>query len=241
MELFPAIDIKGAEVVRLTQGDYGQVQVYGSNPAQMAQAFRGQGARNLHVVDLDGAKQGAAVNFAAISEICMVDGLFVEVGGGIRDEARIEAYLSLGVGRVILGTVAVRNFAFVEEMAKKYGTRIAVGVDARDGKVSVSGWLEDTALDSFAFCERLRDAGVATVIYTDIARDGKLAGANLEAYACLQEIGGLDIVASGGISFEEEITRLREMGIYAAILGKALYEGKLSLERALALAEGEIK
>ena len=239
MELFPAIDIRGGQVVRLHQGDYDDMQVYGNDPVRTAKQFMEQGATNLHVVDLDGAKEGAAVNFDSIREIAALKGLFVEVGGGIRDEARIADYLALGVGRVILGTIAVRSFPFVESMVRLYGDQIAVGVDARDGYVAVSGWLENTGLDSFSFCERLRDAGVSTVIYTDIAKDGALSGTNLDAYRRLRELSGLNIVASGGISFEHELAALRDMGTYGAILGKALYVDKLDLARAIRIARGE--
>lgn len=239
MEIFPAIDIRGGQVVRLKQGDYDQMQVYGNDPAKAAQDFLKQGAKNLHVVDLDGAKDGKTVNFDAIRAICKAGGLFVEVGGGIRDEQRIERYLTLGVNRVILGTIAVRNFPFVEEMVKKYGGRIAVGVDARDGRVAVQGWLEVTDVDSLAFCRRLSDAGVQTVIYTDIAKDGELNGANLDAYRALREIPALNVVASGGISFEHEIIALRDMRTYGAIVGKALYVSKLDLKRVIALAAEE--
>lgn len=238
MEIFPAIDLSGGRVVRLRQGDYTDMQVYGTDPVQTARDFMKQGAVNLHVVDLDGAKDGRAVNTDAIRALCGIKELFVEVGGGIRDEARIEQTLALGAGRVILGTVAVRNFPFVEQMAKKYGERIAVGVDARDGRVAVEGWLETTELDSLEFCRRLRDVFVRTVVYTDIAKDGELSGANLDAYRALRDLDGLDVVASGGISFEHEIAALRDMGTYAAILGKALYVNKLSLVRALAIAAG---
>lgn len=239
MEIFPAIDIRGGQVVRLRQGDYADMQVYSSDPVRTAEQFMAQGAVNLHVVDLDGAKEGDAVNFDVIRSIAKLRGLFVQVGGGIRDEARIEQYLSLGVGRVILGTVAVRNFSFVESMVRLYGDQIAVGVDAREGYVAVSGWLENTGLDSFTFCERLRDAGVATVIYTDIAKDGELSGTNLDAYRRLRELQGLNIIASGGISFEHELAALRDMGTYGAILGKALYVKKLDLARAILIAKGE--
>lgn len=239
MELFPAIDIRGGQVVRLRQGDYEDMQVYGNDPVRAAEQFIAQGAVNLHVVDLDGAKEGKAVNFDVIRAIAALPGLFVEVGGGIRDEARIEQYLELGVGRVILGTVAVRNFPFVETMVRLYGSKIAVGVDAREGYVAVSGWLENTGLDSFGFCERLRDAGVSAVIYTDIAKDGELGGTNLEAYRRLRELAGLNIIASGGISFEHELIALRDMGTYGAILGKALYVKKLELSRAIRIAKGE--
>lgn len=240
MEIFPAIDIRNGNVVRLTEGDYNRMTVYGSSPLEMAETFIKKGAKNLHMVDLDGAKDGAPVNFDVIKSVAETGKLFTEVGGGIRDEKRIEDYLSLGVNRVILGTVAVRNFKFVEESVKKYGDKIAVGVDARDGKVAVSGWLETTEIDSLDFCRKLRDAGVKTVIYTDISKDGTLSGTNLEIYEKLAEIKGLDIIASGGITFEDEIKKLTQMNTYGAIVGKAVYAGKLDLERVLKIAKGEI-
>lgn len=239
MRIFPAIDIRGAQVVRLTQGDYDQMQVYGNHPADMAQSFLEQGAANLHVVDLDGAKESKTVNYESIRAICALPGLFVQVGGGIRDEACLVRYLELGVGRVILGTVAVRNFPFVVNMVKHYGKCIAVGVDARNEKVAVQGWQETTTEDSFVFCGRLRDAGVSTIIYTDIQKDGMLNGTNLDVYRRLRTLSGVDIIASGGISSEHELIALRDMGIHAAILGKALYTGKLSLNQALAAAAGK--
>lgn len=240
MEIFPAIDIRNGNVVRLTEGDYNRMTVYGSSPLEMAETFVKKGAKNLHMVDLDGAKDGTPVNFDVIKSVAETGKLFTEVGGGIRDEKRIEDYLSLGVNRVILGTVAVRNFAFVEEAVKKYGDKIAVGVDARDGKVAVSGWLETTEIDSLDFCKKLRDAGVKTVIYTDISKDGTLSGTNLEIYEKLSEIENLDIIASGGITFEDEIKKLASMNTYGAIVGKAVYAGKLDLERVLKIAKGEI-
>jgi phosphoribosylformimino-5-aminoimidazole carboxamide ribotide isomerase len=240
MEIFPAIDIINGNVVRLTEGDYNRMTVYGSSPLEMAETFVKKGAKNLHMVDLDGAKDGAPVNFDVIKSVAETGKLFTEVGGGIRDEKRIEDYLSLGVNRVILGTVAVRNFKFVEDSVKKYGDKIAVGVDARDGKVAVSGWLETTEIDSLDFCRKLRDAGVKTVIYTDISKDGTLSGTNLEIYEKLAEIKGLDVIASGGITFEDEIKKLASMNTYGAIVGKAVYAGKLDLERVLKIAEGDI-
>ena len=240
MEIFPAIDIRNGNVVRLTEGDYNRMTVYGSSPLEMAETFIKKGAKNLHMVDLDGAKDGAPVNFDVIKSVAETGKLFTEVGGGIRDEKRIEDYLSLGVNRVILGTVAVRNFKFVEDSVKKYGDKIAVGVDARNGKVAVSGWLETTEIDSLDFCRKLRDAGVKTVIYTDISKDGTLSGTNLEIYEKLSEIKGLDVIASGGITFEDEIKKLAEMNTYGAIVGKAVYAGKLDLERVLKIAKGEI-
>ncbi len=239
MEIFPAVDIRGGQVVRLQHGDYDSMQIYGNNPKEQAERFLASGARNLHVVDLDGAKDGNSANFAAIREIASLhDQLFIEVGGGIRTEADIARMLALGVQRVILGTVAVRNFAFIEDMVQVYGEHIAVGVDARDGKVAVQGWLETTQLDSLAFCRQLMEAGVQTVVYTDIAKDGALAGTNLPAYSALREFAALSVVASGGISYEHELAALRDMGTYAAILGKALYVGQLDLARAIAIGDG---
>lgn len=236
MELFPAIDLRNGQAVRLFQGDYDQMTVYSQDPVQIARDFKAKGARNLHLVDLDGAKDGKLINFETIQRIVLDTDLFVEVGGGIRDEERIGQYLELGVGRVILGTVAVKEPEFLEQMVKKYGEKIAVGVDAKDGYVAINGWKEVTDKESMEFCRYLRDIGVKTVIYTDIAKDGGLQGTNLDAYEALSKIEGLDIVASGGISFEKEITALKEK-VYGAILGKALYSGILDLERAIELAE----
>lgn len=236
MKIFPAIDLRDGKVVRLFQGDYDQMTVYSENPIEIAQSFKAKGADNLHLVDLDGAKDGRLVNFETIKEITENVNMFVEVGGGIRDEERICQYLDVGVGRVILGTVAVKDPEFLEAMVKKYGDKIAVGVDATDGYVAVNGWKEVTDMKSFEFCQYLRDIGVKTVIYTDISRDGSLQGTNMDAYKTLQQIEGLDIVASGGISFENEIIELKDV-VSAAILGKALYSGKLDLEKAVKLAK----
>ncbi len=238
MQIFPATDILGGKVVRLTKGDYNQVKIYADSPTEMALEFMKDGATNLHMVDLDGAKDGAPVNFEAIREAAKIERLFIEVGGGIRNMQRIEDYLNLGVKRVILGTAAVRNYPFVEEAVKEFGNAVAVGVDAKEGFVAVSGWQETTTVNSVEFCKKLRDSGVSTVIYTDISKDGMLSGTNLEIYKELSEIKGLDIVASGGITFAHEIETLSAMGIYGAIVGKAVYEGKLSLKDALAAAGG---
>lgn len=234
MEIFPAIDIKGGQVVRLTQGDYNQVEVYASEPAEIAARFAEKGARNLHMVDLDGARDGALVNFEAVRRVVEQGSLFTQIGGGIRDEERIRRYLELGVDRVILGTVAVEDFAFLERMVKTYGEHVAVGVDARDGRVAVKGWLELTAVEGIDFCRRLEAAGVHTVIYTDISRDGMGKGANLAVYRELAEAVTLNVVASGGITRLEEFAALQEIGTHGAIVGKALYTGALKLEEVLA-------
>lgn len=233
MVIFPATDILGGKVVRLTKGEYDKVKIYSDSPAEMARQFMEKGATHLHIVDLDGARDGSPVNFDTIRSVAGIKNLFTEVGGGIRNEERIEQYLSLGTDRVILGTAAVRDYPFLERMVRKYGEKIAVGVDAKNGFVAVNGWLETTDIDSVSFCKKLRDTGVKTVIYTDISKDGMLSGTNLEVYSALSEIEGLDIVASGGITFAEEIEKLSGMNIYGAIVGKAVYEGKLSLEEAI--------
>lgn len=230
MQIFPAIDLRGGQVVRLYQGDYDKETVYARDPCAVARDFLAAGAKYLHVVDLDGARDGTLANFDTIAAIARQGGLYIEVGGGIRTEDRIRQYLDLGVGRCILGTIAVRDFDFTARMARKYGEKIAVGVDARDGCVAVSGWKEISAERGVDFCRRLRDAGVRTVIYTDISRDGAEAGANLDLYRELAEIDGLDITASGGVSSMEELRELRRIGTKAAILGKALYTGRLDLK-----------
>ena len=232
MEILPAIDLRGGKVVRLFQGDYDKMTVFGENPLETALGFKAAGARNLHLVDLDGAKDGEPKNLPAITEILKNSGLKVEIGGGIRTEERIARYLDAGAERVILGTIAVQNFDFTAEMAKKYGGHIAVGVDARDGFVAVNGWLETSKIEALSFCQRLKDAGVETVIYTDIACDGASSGTNLAAYERLQKIG-MKVVASGGISSMDELERLDKLGTWGAILGKALYTGGLELEAVL--------
>ena len=233
MYIYPAIDLRGGKAVRLTKGDYNQMNVYNDEPLVQAKSFQDDGAKFLHLVDLDGAKEGTPVNFETIRNIVSNTDMFVEVGGGIRSVERVKEYIDLGVDRVIIGTAAITNFPFLLEALKLYGDKIAVGVDTKDGKISVNGWLETTDTDGVEFCEKLRDHGVKTVIYTDISKDGMLQGTNLDIYKRLNEIKGLDVIASGGISFEYEIETLNKMGVYGAILGKALYEKKLSLKKAI--------
>lgn len=232
MKIFPAIDLIDKKVVRLSQGDYSKKTMYSDNPLSVAKSFLKDGATHLHVVDLDGAKKGSPVNFEVIKQLKQLD-MFVEVGGGIRDMQKIEAYQKIGVDRVILGTVAIKNFDFVVDAVKEFKDMIAVGVDAKDEKVATHGWQEVTGVNSFDFCKKLYDAGVTSVIYTDIATDGMLKGTNLPAFKRLSKIKGLKVTASGGISSVEEIKKLKEMGVWGAILGKALYENKLSLADAV--------
>ena len=230
MQIFPAIDLSGGQVVRLYQGDYDKMTVYGADPCAVAKEFIAAGAKYLHVVDLDGAKDGTLANFESIAAIAKQGGLYIEVGGGIRTEERIQQYLDLGVGRCILGTIAVKDFDFTARMAQKYGDQIAVGVDARDGYVAINGWKELSSETGIDFCKRLYNAGVQTVVYTDISRDGAEKGTNLELYRELANIEGLNITASGGVSSIEELKELQSIGTHAAILGKALYTGRLDLK-----------
>lgn len=239
MLIFPAIDLLEGRVVRLYQGDYDQNEVYGDDPAAFAAQFAAAGARQLHVVDLNGAKAGKPQNFEAVQSICAATDMLVELGGGVRNEETVEQCLAAGVGRVILGTAALKDPVFTKRMAAQYGGKIAVGVDARDGKVAIEGWLATSEVDSFAFCREMLEIGVEYIIYTDIARDGTGKGANLEAYQRLCEIKGLNITASGGVSTLSDIVALRDMGLYAAILGKALYTGAVDLAVAVKTAAGE--
>lgn len=233
MKLFPAIDLRGGQAVRLYQGDYDQMTVYNPDPADQARAFAAAGAKYLHVVDLDGAKDDTTANLPAIARIAAESDLYIEVGGGIRDEERIRRYLDLGVSRCILGTVAVRDFDFAARMAQKYGDRIAVGVDMKDGLVAVAGWKEVTPEPGVAFCRRLAEAGVKAVIATDISRDGTMQGTNMDLYRELLTIPGLEITASGGIAKMEELDTLQAMGCHAAILGKSVYTGAIDLAEAV--------
>lgn len=237
MKLFPAIDLIEGCAVRLVKGDYAQKTVYSENPAEVARSFAAAGAEYLHVVDLEGAKNGGTPNLETIRKIVQTGGLWVEVGGGIRSEEVVKAYLEAGVYRVILGTAAVENPVFLEEMVQKYGERIAVGVDIKDGRVAIKGWTEVSAESCFAFCEKLEKIGVKTIICTDISKDGLLAGTNLELYRALSEKFSVDIVASGGVTTLEDVKKLAEMGLYGAILGKALYTGSIDLKAAVELTK----
>ena len=238
MELFPAIDLIGGCAVRLVKGDYTQKTVYSDNPAEVAKSFAAAGAKYLHVVDLEGAKDGGTPNLETIKNIVENGGLLVEVGGGIRSEEVIQKYLDAGVFRVILGTAAVQNPAFLEEMVQKYGEKIAVGVDIKDGMVAIKGWTEVSAESCFDFCEKLQKIGVKTIICTDISKDGLLSGTNLELYKELSEKFSVDIVASGGVTTLDDVKKLAEMGMYGAILGKALYTGNIDLKAAVELTKG---
>ena len=233
MKLFPAIDLKDKQVVRLYKGDYNQMTVYGTNPLETAKGFKAAGAEYLHVVDLDGAKDGDNPNFEIVADLAKNSGLKVEIGGGIRSEEIIKKYIDAGVMRVILGTVAISNPDFVAEMVSKYGDKIAVGVDMLDGKVATHGWTNVSEVDGFEFCEKLEAMGVATVICTDISKDGAMQGTNRQLYKELSEKFNVNITASGGVSDIEDIKALRKMNLYGAIIGKAYYIGAIDLTQAL--------
>ena len=234
MKLFPAIDLYEGKAVRLYKGDYQQMTIYSDDPLSVAKGFRDAGAEYLHVVDLEGAKTGQTPNLELIRTITAQSGLQVEVGGGIRSEEVIRSYLDAGVLRVILGTAAITQPGFVAEMVAKYGDGIAVGVDVRDGLVAIRGWTEVSDQKCFDFCRKMQDVGVKTIICTDISKDGVLGGTNLQLYKDLSQTLSLDIVASGGVSSLGDVKSLRDMGLYGAILGKALYTGALDLRAAVA-------
>lgn len=233
MKILPAIDLKNGKVVMLERGDYEIEDIYSENPLEIAMKFSELGAKNLHIVDLDGARDGELSNFNIIEDIIVNTNLSIEVGGGIRDEDRIVKYLDIGVVRVILGTIAAENIDFVKEMVEKYGDKIAVGVDARDNKVAIKGWLEQTEIDSIKFCMELDKIGVKTIIYTDILRDGMLNGANIDIYKELLNNISANIIASGGVSSIDEIIEFSKLNIYGVIIGKGIYTGAIDLKEVL--------
>lgn len=238
MILLPAIDLYEKKVVRLTRGDYARMTVYNDDPVAQATSFQEAGAQWLHTVDLEGAKDGSTPNYSVIKAICKETSLKVEIGGGIRSLDTIQKYLDAGVERVILGTKAVTDPAFLEESLNKFGSHIAVGVDIKDGKIAIKGWLETAQESVEDFFTKLCRLGVSTVICTDVSKDGMLAGTNVDLYRQLSQQFSLDLIASGGVSSREDLARLKELGLYGAILGKALYTGALDLKAALKEMEG---
>lgn len=236
MLIFPAIDLYEGRAVRLYKGDYAKMTVYSEDPAAVARDFAAQGARQMHTVDLEGARDGGTPNLGIIERIAKETGLFVECGGGLRDMAAIDRAFAAGVGRVILGTAAVSDERLLAESVQKYGEKIAVGADLRDGRVAIKGWREDSGLPAEDFLRKVEALGVRTVICTDISRDGAMRGANAELYERLQREFGLDLIASGGVSSLEDVARLRALGLYGAIIGKAYYTGDISLREAVEAA-----
>jgi len=242
--LFPAIDLKNGEAVRLQQGDMARATVFNRDPAAQAALFAQQGFEYLHIVDLDGAFAGKPMNAAAVERILAAVKIPVQLGGGIRDRATIEGWLGKGVTRVIIGTAAVRNPALVKEAARAFPRRVAVGLDARDGKVAVEGWAETSELSALEIAHRFGDAGVAAIIYTDVARDGMLKGLNLDATVALAQAVSIPVIASGGFASLDDVRALlaaRAEKLEGAIVGRALYDGRLDAAEALALLKGDIQ
>ena len=236
MLIFPAIDLYDGKAVRLYKGDYNQMTVYSENPSELAEAFRAAGATHMHLVDLEGAKTGETPNLETIRRIRAAVPLFIEVGGGIRSMDIAARYLDAGIDRVILGTAAVTDPTFLRAAVSKYGEKIAVGVDIRDGKVAIRGWTEKSAFDAFDFCRELQKIGVRTIICTDVSKDGAMQGTNRALYGELSKALNLDIIASGGVSTLEDIKALRALNLCGAIIGKAYYTGAIDLREAIGAA-----
>lgn len=236
MIIFPAIDLFEGKAVRLLRGDYAQMTVYSNHPEEIGKDFAAQGATHVHLVDLEGARSGSTPNLETVLRIRESTGLFCEIGGGIRNMETVDTYLKAGLDRVILGTAAVEDRGFLKKTVEKYGEKIAVGVDVRDGFVAVKGWTENSALRFMDFCKEMEETGVKTLICTDISRDGAMRGTNREMYRELSETLGLQITASGGVSTLEDVESLRKMNLYGAIIGKAYYTGDINLKKAIETA-----
>ena len=237
MLIFPAIDLYEKQAVRLFKGDYNRKTVYSNDPVSVAREFKKSGATHIHLVDLEGAKTGETPNFDVVCAIKRETGLFCEIGGGIRSMEVVEKYISAGLDRVILGTAAVTNEGFVREAVEKYGEKIAVGIDIKDGFAAIKGWTESSGIDAFDFCERMEKIGVRTLICTDISKDGAMVGTNRELYKKLSEKFSVDIVASGGVSSINDVKALRKLCIYGAIIGKAYYTQAIDLGEAIEVAK----
>ena len=236
MIIIPAIDLYECKAVRLYKGDYAQMTVYSEHPEEIAKDFAAKGATHAHLVDLEGAKSGATPNLDTVLRIKAAADLFCEIGGGIRSMETVKTYLDAGLDRVILGTAAVEDPAFLRTAVDAYGGKIAVGVDVRDGFVAIKGWTEKSALGFMDFCRELESIGVKTLICTDISRDGAMRGTNREMYRQLSESLGLQITASGGVSTLEDVESLRKMNLYGAIIGKAYYTGAIDLKKAVEIS-----
>ncbi len=236
MLIYPAIDMYEGKAVRLFKGDYGQMTVYNEHPENVAEDFKRQGATHIHLVDLEGAKNGTTPNFETVCAIKAATGLFCEIGGGIRSMEVIDRYLSAGVDRVILGTAAVTEDGFVYKAVQKHGDKIAVGIDIKDGFVAIKGWTEKSELQAMGFCKKMQALGVKTLICTDISKDGAMQGANHDLYRQLSKDLDMQIIASGGVSSIDDVKRLAAMNIHGAIIGKAYYTGAVSLKEAIEVA-----
>ena len=233
MILFPAIDLVGGKAVRLYKGDYDKMTVYSDHPEEIALDFKNCGATHIHIVDLEGARDGGTPNLDTVLKIKKESGLFCEVGGGIRSMEVVDRYLSAGIDRVILGTAAISDEAFLKKAIEKYDARIAVGADIREGFIAVKGWLERSSVTADEFFERMQNLGVKTIICTDINRDGVMAGTNRDLYRTMSRRYSMDITASGGVSSMDDILALQKMDLYGAIIGKAYYTGAIDLKQAV--------
>lgn len=236
MIIFPAIDLLEHKAVRLLKGDYQQMTVYNDDPVAVARDFAAAGATHIHMVDLEGARDGTTPHLDVVQRVATETALSVEIGGGVRDMATVEKYLAVGVDRVILGTAAVTDEAFLRAAVKEYGEHIAVGADVKDGFVAIKGWLEKSAYTLEHFMDKMQGIGVKTVICTDISKDGAMKGTNCELYRTLSAKYAMNIVASGGVSSMEDVRALREMELYGAIIGKAYYTGAIDLRKAIEVA-----
>ena len=237
MNIFPAIDLYEKKAVRLYKGNYAEMTVYSDDPLSVARDFCAAGAKFIHMVDLEGAKTGETPNLDVVRAVAETTSLFVEIGGGIRSIETVEKYLSAGVDRVILGTAAVTDEAFLLDAVAKYGEKIAIGADVKDGKIAIKGWLESSQYTLDEFLSKMQKIGVRTVICTDISRDGAMRGTNLALYKELSEKYSMQIVASGGVSSVDDVKKLREMELYGAIIGKAYYTGAIDLSEAIEVAK----
>lgn len=237
MIIYPAIDLYGGKAVRLLRGDYAQMTVYSDCPVDVARDFVNQGATHIHLVDLEGAKDGTTPNFETVCAIKEKTGAFCEIGGGIRNMDVLNRYLSAGIDRAILGTAAVTEEGFLREAVERFGPKIAVGLDIRDGYVAIKGWTEKSDLEALAFCEKLAKLGVKTLICTDISKDGAMEGANHSLYQQLSQHFDMQIIASGGVSSMEDVKRLADMKLHGAIIGKAYYTGAICLAEAIEVAK----
>lgn len=237
MIIFPAIDLFDKKAVRLYKGNYNEMTVYSANPIEIARDFEKKGSTHIHIVDLEGAKDGTTPNISVVEQIAKGTSLFSEIGGGIRSMETVEKYLNAGVSRVILGTAAVNDEAFLKDAVKKHGEKIAVGADVNDGYIAIKGWLEKTSVTLEEFLKKMETVGVKCVICTDISKDGAMKGTNLELYRELSEKYSLSITASGGVSTIDDVKALRNMDIYGAIIGKAYYTGAIDLAEAIEVAK----
>lgn len=233
MIIIPAIDIKDGQCVRLIQGDYDQITNYGDDPVSQALEWQALGAEMIHLVDLDGAKEGRLMNGELIRKISQKIDVPLEVGGGIRDTKAVENYIQAGVSRVIIGTAAVNNPEWLNQMVQKYKDKICVSIDAKDGKIATEGWLKATDTDAIEYILKLEEMGVKTIVYTDISKDGMMKGPNFQMYEKISQLSNIDVIASGGVSSLSDVKRLKEMNLYGAIIGRALYEGAIDLKEAL--------